>query len=58
MNKYIIKYKEVGSDRIRTTTYEGPHNKEYVIDFFGLNGSDIEWYDVVLEKQISKHTQF
>lgn len=57
MNKYIIKYKEVGSDRIRTTTYEGTHNKEYVIDFFGLNNDDVEWYDIE-EKQISKHTNF
>lgn len=45
--KYIIEYKEVGSDRARTTTYEGDKSEEYVIDFFGLNNPDIEDYKII-----------
>lgn len=44
--KYIIKYKEVGSDRYRTTSFEGDKSEEYIIDFFGLNNSDIEDYKI------------
>lgn len=46
MRKWKIEYKEVGSDRIRTTTHTGNLTKEQVIVFFGLNNSDVSWYDV------------
>lgn len=46
MRKWIVKYREVGSSRIGTTTHTGTLDREGVIEFFGLNGPDIEWYDV------------
>jgi hypothetical protein len=46
MRKWKVEYKEVGSDRIRTTTHTGNLTKEQVIVFFGLNNSDVSWYDV------------
>lgn len=49
--KWIVKYREVGSDRIRTTTHSGNKSKEEVIEWFGLNGNDIEWYEVLLSEE-------
>lgn len=46
MRKYIVRFREVGSSRIGETTYSGPLSKEGVIKFFGLDGSDVEWYEV------------
>jgi hypothetical protein len=46
MRKWIVKYREVGSSRIGTTSHTGTLDREGVIEFFGLNGPDIEWYDV------------
>ena len=37
MRKFNVKYREVGSDRIRTTSHTGNLDKEGVIEFFGLN---------------------
>jgi hypothetical protein len=51
MSKWIISYIEVGSGKVRTTTHSGNKTKEEVIEFFGLNESDIEWYDVVLSEE-------
>lgn len=48
--KYIVEYKEVGSDIYRTTSFTGDKSEEYIIDFFGLDGSDIEDYKIT--KQI------
>lgn len=44
--KYIVRYREVGSDRIGETTYSGPLSREGVIEFFGLGKADVEWYEV------------
>lgn len=46
MRKWKIEYIEVGSDRKRITTHTGNLTKSEVIEFFGLNGSDVEWYEV------------
>lgn len=46
MKKFEIKFKEVGSDRIGTTTHIGTKSKEEVIEFFGLEGDDVEWYEI------------
>lgn len=51
MSKWIINYIEVGSGKVRTTTHSSNKTKEEVIEFFGLNESDIEWYDVVLSEE-------
>lgn len=44
--KYKILYREAGKKHIGETTYSGPLSKEGVIDFFGLEGDDVEWYEV------------
>ena len=46
MSKYKIRYKEVGRSRIGETTYSGPLSEDEVIEFFGLDGNDVEWYEV------------
>lgn len=46
MSKYKIRYKEVGRSRIGETTYNGPFSEDEVIAFFGLDGDDVEWYEV------------
>lgn len=44
--KYRVRYREVGTDRIGETTYSGPLSKEGVVEFFGLDKGDVEWYEV------------
>lgn len=51
MNKYKVRYREVGSDRIGETTYMGSLSREGVIKFFGLHMPDVEWYEVEEEKE-------
>ena len=51
MNKFKVRYREVGSDRIGETTYIGPLSREGVIKFFGLHMPDVEWYEVEELKQ-------
>ena len=46
MKTYKVRYREVGSDRVRETTYTGLLNKHQVAKFFGLDGDDVEWYEV------------
>ena len=46
MKKFNIRYKEVGSDRIGETSHIGNKSKEEVISFFGLEGDDVEWYEI------------
>ena len=46
MKNYKIKYKEVGSSRIGETAYSGPLSETEVIKFFGLDGDDVEWYEI------------
>ena len=46
MKNYKIRYKEVGRSRIGETTYSGPLTREGVIEFFGLDKGDVEWYEV------------
>ena len=46
MKKYKIRYKEVGRSRIGEATYIGPLSETEVIAFFGLDGDDVEWYEV------------
>ena len=44
--QYKIRYKEVGRSRIGETTYSGPLSETEVIAFFGLDGDDVEWYEI------------
>lgn len=44
--KYRVRFREVGINRIGETTYSGPLSKEEVVEFFGLDKGDVEWYEV------------
>lgn len=43
-----VSYMERGSSAVHVTTYEGVLTRDEVVEFFGLNSSDIVWYEVVL----------
>ena len=46
MKKYKITYKEVNRPNSATTTYEGTMSEAQVIEFFGLNEPEVEWYKI------------
>lgn len=46
MRKWKVEYIETGRKGTRSTTHTGNLSKEEVIEFFGLNEPDIEWYNV------------
>lgn len=58
LRKFIIKYKEVGSDSYRTTSYEGYLSEEEIVKFFGLNDSDVEDYEIIFQKELNNKTGF
>ncbi len=45
---YEITTKEVGRERPIKTTYIGDRDRKYLIDFFGLEQPDVEWYTIEL----------
>lgn len=51
---YEVTIKEVGRDHILKTSYIGPLSRQGVVDFFGLENDDVEWYriEIVDEKEI------
>lgn len=46
MKKYNVIFKEVGKDRVGQTSHTGNLTREEVIEFFGLDKPDVEWYDI------------
>lgn len=46
---YRIRAKERTSGRIVTPEYIGQKSREEVIEFFGLEEADIEWYEITEE---------
>lgn len=46
MKTYNVKIKEVGNDHIITTSYKGVADRQAVIDWFGLEEPDVEWYKI------------
>lgn len=46
MNKYKVRFRLICRDLITETTYSGPLSKEEVVEFFGLDKGDVEWYEV------------
>ena len=46
IKKYKIYFREAGKKHIGETTYSGPLSKEEVVEFFGLDKGDVEWYEV------------
>lgn len=47
MRTWKVEYKEVGRDKVFTTKHTGELDEQGVIDFFGLEGSDVTWYRVI-----------
>lgn len=45
---YEITTKEVGREKPIKTTYIGDRDRRYIIDFFGLEQPDVEWYKIEL----------
>lgn len=43
---WSIKIKEVGKDDILETEYLGNIDRQGLIDFYGLNNDDVEWYEI------------
>lgn len=48
MKKYRITYKEVGKPTPRTTYFTRDKSEAYIIQFFGLDEPEVEWYKIVL----------
>lgn len=46
MKKYEVTMKEVGSDHPITSFFCGDVSEHYLIDHYGLNEKDIEWYTI------------
>lgn len=49
MATYNITVKEVGNPRLlhpSYTSYTGDVDEQYIIKFFGLKESDVEWYKI------------
>lgn len=46
--RYKITFKETGRSKEGVTVYETPDavSEAYLVDFFGLRGSDIERYEI------------
>ncbi len=53
-----IRLKERTTGHILTPEYIGYHNREEVIEFFGLENPDVEWYEIkeVPYKETDKST--
>ena len=49
MRKWTIKFKEYGKNHIGTCYHSGNLSRKEVIEFFGLNDPDIEWYKITEE---------
>lgn len=43
-----VRFQEYGNKKICETKHTGPHehDEDYVIKHFGLDGSDIMWYEL------------
>lgn len=51
MFKYKARIKEIGSDHICEPSYSSPMpvSQEFLIDFWGLENDDVEWYEITEE---------
>lgn len=43
---YEVEIKEVDNDSILRPTFTGYADIEYIIEFFGLENPDVEWYKI------------
>lgn len=46
MKTWKITIKEVGNPRELHPSYTGDVDRDFIIEFFGLNESDVEWYKI------------
>lgn len=46
MKKYKISYKEAGKEHVGTCYDIGERSRLEVIEFFGLEEPDVEWYKI------------
>lgn len=49
MTRYKVTIKEKGVPKPITTHYVGDVTEKFIVDFYGLHKSDVEWYKI--EKQ-------
>ena len=43
---YLITIKEKNNPHVIETEYLGNVDEKFLIDFFGLNDDDVEWYEI------------
>lgn len=46
MKHYKIRIREVGRSNVIVTEHHGNLDRAGVIEFFGLNQPDVEWYEI------------
>lgn len=46
MKTYNITVKEVGNPNPLHPSYTGDVDEDFIIEFFGLNKPDVEWYKI------------
>lgn len=46
MKTWKITIKEVGNPNLLYPSYTGDVDEGFIIEFFGLNESDVEWYKI------------
>lgn len=51
MKTWKVTIKEKMMDRPIETTYTGDVDYQYVKQFFGCDQTDVEWYNIELEKE-------
>ncbi len=47
---YEITTQEVGREKPIMTSFIGDRDRKYIIDFFGLEQPDVEWYKIELKE--------
>lgn len=46
MKTWEITIKEVGNPHLLHPSYTGDVDRDFIIEFFGLNEPDVEWYKI------------
>lgn len=50
MKTYNVRIKEYGNDHILTPSITTNKGYDYVVEWFGLNNPDVEWYEISVEE--------
>lgn len=51
MRHFEITIKEVGREHPIKTSYVGDVTYKYLVDFFGLENPDVEWYGIEIKDE-------